>query len=237
MPTLTEDIRRGKTITAIASEHGVSRSTIHTRLKTNGLNHQRLKFNHDFFENIDCEEKAYWLGFIMADGCVSLTQSPKVTIKLHQKDEQHLTAWHKALGSCLKIHYFGNTVYSTHYSDKMCQDLIGLGCIPKKSLTLKFPVLREDLIRHFIRGYFDGDGCIFKSRRGQLRIIFLGTRIFLNLLKIWLKCSSNIKPHNNGRICRLEIHGNKKATKIAKLMYENATIALNRKLEVYHSNI
>ncbi len=43
----------------------------------------------------------------------------------------------------------------------MCNDLIGHGATIRKSLTLTFPThLDEKLIKHFLRGYFDGDGCI-----------------------------------------------------------------------------
>mgnify|MGYP002625860766 CR=1 FL=1 len=49
-------------------------------------------------------------------------------------------------------------------SPKMKVDLIRLGAIPNKSLILEFPKdIPNDLIRHFVRGYFDGDGCISKN--------------------------------------------------------------------------
>jgi len=243
VPTLTEDIRNGKTVTAIAQENGVSRQTIYNRMKTQELSHQKLKFNHDFFENIDCEEKAYWLGFIMADGCVSVTQQPKMAIGLHKRDEDHLKKWHQSIRSCLKIHHHKDRVASTHYSSKMCHDLIQMGCVPRKSLQLEFPDLREDLIRHFVRGYFDGDGSILRCRpnqntcRTQLRIVFIGTQMFLNTLKKWIQCSANVCSMDGNRAYRLEIHGNKSALSTAKLMYENATIYLDRKAQVYYSSL
>ena len=58
-----------------------------------------------------------------------------------------------------------------HTAKKIFKDLIKLGVTPRKSLTLKFPTfLNEDLMRHFIRGYFDGDGCIWDGKR-QKRIV------------------------------------------------------------------
>lgn len=235
MSTLTEEIRRGKTITAIARNRGVSRATIYTKLKSSGVNHQKLKFNHNFFEDVNCEEKAYWLGFIMADGCVSLTQSPKVAIGLNKKDELHLKKWHKALKSCLKIHYCGDRVASSHSSAKMCQDLIRLGCIPRKSLQLKFPSLREDLIRHFVRGYFDGDGCISwhnkHQKTFQIRFTIIGTKAFLDQLQIILKTSNRYTKR--GKAYVLSICGNQKAGLIFQWMYDDSTIFLDRKREIY----
>jgi hypothetical protein len=46
------------------------------------------------------------------------------------------------------------------YNTKIVSDLYKHGCVNNKTFKIKLPKLREDLIRHFIRGYFDGDGCI-----------------------------------------------------------------------------
>lgn len=59
-------------------------------------------FNHNFFEVIDTEEKAYWLGFIMADGCVSITHSPKVLLGVAEKDAEHIREFHYVLNSSIK---------------------------------------------------------------------------------------------------------------------------------------
>jgi len=237
MITLVEDIQNGKTITAIAKERGVDRSTIYNWMRSDRLNHQKLKFNHDFFEKIDCEEKAYWLGFIMADGCVSVTQQPKLVVALNKKDKSHLEKWHKAIQSCRKINCWRDTVISAHYSTKMCNDLIALGCIPRKSLKLHFPLLREDLTRHFVRGYFDGDGCISYHGKSQktphIRFTVIGTKSFLNTLQKILQTSNKLSKV--GRTYSLAVNGNKKPSAIFEWMYDDATIFLDRKREIYHS--
>lgn len=230
---IVQDIKSNNTIVDIAKKHGVSRNTIYTLLKKYGIDHQKLKFNHDFFENIDNEEKAYWLGFIMADGCVSLTQQPKVTIKLHKKDREHLEKWHRAIGSCIKIHTLLDTVSSTHYSKKMCEDLIRLGCIPRKSLKLKFPEIEKDLVWHLIRGYFDGDGCIsFHNKQEniwQKRITLIGTKHFLDFIQKLFGTQN--KLGTRGKAYCLSICGNKKVDKILKQMYNNCNVWLDRKKE------
>lgn len=67
------------------------------------------------------------------------------------------------------------------YSKELSDDLTKLGCFQNKSLKLKFPTSKQvpdKLIHHFMRGYFDGDGCICFGQ-GQLRFSVIGTKDFL----------------------------------------------------------
>ena len=129
----------------MAKKLGTHRSVIASVFEKAGFNRRKIIFNENYFGKIDSSEKAYWLGFMYADGCVSMTHRDKVVINLAGKDEEHLIRWHEAIGSCLKVRRgFSNgnkVVYSQHYSSIMCQDLIKLGCMPKKSLKLKGSLL------------------------------------------------------------------------------------------------
>ena len=229
-------IQQGYTITSIASKFCVSRNTIHRKLKNHGIQSQRLKFNHDFFADIDSEFKAYWLGFIMADGCVSISQSPKVQIRLHKKDYNHIVKWHSAIDSIVKINlsHIHNTVSSTHYSTKMCDDLIKLGCVPRKSLVLTFPNVSLDLIRHVIRGYFDGDGSFYlnpKTKNAKLQ--FVGTYMVLDTIQNALGTSVKLqKPSNAYVLC---IHGNIQVRKCLQYMYQGSHVFLDRKKEMVNA--
>jgi len=231
-----EQIKKYKTITEIAKEIGIHRVTLSRKLKEWKISKSALHFNEHFFETIDSENKAYWLGFIMADGCVSLTYKPKLVIKIAHKDYCHLQKWHKALESCHNINVFESGIQSQHYSEKMCNDLIKLGCTPRKSNTLCFPKINENLLNHFVRGYFDGDGCASlrtHQKTPQLRISFAGTPKFLSELKNILEIDNKLQPIGNNKIARsLDVCGNKKAKQIADWMYKNATIFLERKREV-----
>ena len=66
----------------------------------------------------------------------------------------------------------------------MFNDLIKQGCVPNKSLILTFPnkyQVPKNLINHFIRGYFDGDGSIYEySKTHAGSISFIGTESVLN---------------------------------------------------------
>lgn len=83
----------------------------------------------------------------------------------------------------------------------MKEQLINLGCVPNKSLILKFPSLNifqeKKLVYAFIRGYVDGDGCLTFSKNGKLNLSIVGTYDFL--LGI-----TNIFPNMFGKIYLLK---------------------------------
>lgn len=235
----------GKTIKQVAADAGVSRTTLYKKLNDNGIkNTQQFKFNHNYFEYINTEEKAYWLGFLMADGCISMTTNPKIDLCLSVIDRDHLVKWHKALSSTKKIIIYNDRACSSHPSKKMCNDLILLGCTSKKSLTLAFPKINNKLIRHFIRGYVDGDGCITfgnkKQKLWQIRLHIIGTKNFLTSIQQSFETNNKLLKIGNNKInYAFEIHGNKKTMKILNWLYEDAEIFLDRKFKLYkeHKNL
>lgn len=156
------------------------------------------KCNDSFFSAIDTERKAYWLGFLYADGNVSQGEySFQTRLILTESDVDIVEEFKKDLGATHNISRWENRSYPNSKplkvlsitSRKMFEDLGRLGCHPRKSLTLTFPTANQvpnHLIRHFIRGYFDGDGCItFKTgRRFKNPFIQIeGTKEFLESLR------------------------------------------------------
>lgn len=132
--------------------------------------------NENYFESIDSEVKAYILGFIYSDGCIyihpttfcltftQLEQDKDILIKIKNELESDYPLLEKIQKTNNKkaIRFYA-------YSKKIFNDLLKLGVTPNKSLTLKFPTfLKDDLVRHFIRGYFDGDGCIWNGKRRKM---------------------------------------------------------------------
>ncbi len=233
---VASEIRSGKTVTEIAAAMDVSRVTIQKRMKLWGITKKQIQFNENFFEAIDNEARADWRGFIMADGCVSTTHHPKVVIKISNRDGDHLQKWHDAIHSSLKLHRMKSGTQSQHYSEKMCQDLSKWGCTPRKSNNLRFPYINRLLIRHFIRGYFDGDGSAelrTHQKKPQLRLSFVGTEQFLTKLQEHLKTNNKLQPTGDNKVARqLQVSGNIKAKKIVEWMYRDATIFLERKKEI-----
>ncbi|MDD7794781.1 NUMOD1 domain-containing DNA-binding protein [Clostridium sp. 'White wine YQ'] len=200
--------------------------------------------NSSYFEKIDTERKAYWLGFLYADGCVYEKNEKKKTIiiQLHPDDRNILEEFLKDISSDRRIctnkkGYISICVSST----KMANDLINLGCIPRKSLVLKFPsenIVPNNLINHFIRGYMDGDGCIStymklrKERKSPILICeikFIGTYDMLYEIKKFFDSEKKVLINRHSpNSCQISFAG-KKYRDIVDSLYENATIYMKRK--------
>ena len=208
-----------------------------------------MECNINYFENIDTEEKAYWLGFLYADGCVS--QDYKyLYVCLSSKDLKHLELFNKCIDSNYKIKYRDNNRYISLVisKKKFVEHLIDKGCIPTKSLILKFPTedqVPKELIRHFIRGYFDGDGCIstilrkLKNKPNLImdcEINFLGTFDMLSGIceNIPVK---NIKIFEFGKIFKFRVRNKKDIIEIMEYLYKDSNIYLERKHEKYINNV
>lgn len=135
-------------------------------------------YNEHVFDFIDSEEKAYWLGFIFADGYIysAPLKEGKTRVDYNfelcssDKDKGHMEKFNKFIDRNKEVKVTKSDKLG-HFRCRVClsskhlwNTLNYLGCTPNKSLTLSFPklsVFRDaSLIRHFIRGYFDGDGCI-----------------------------------------------------------------------------
>jgi hypothetical protein len=209
--------------------------------------------NETIFSIINTEEKAYWLGFLYADGNISksenkvngnITYKYNIEISLKESDREHLEKFRTFASIKNKV-----KVSKTNYKDyKRCRIMVGnkkvwndlnnIGCTPNKSLTLSFPNLSifsdNTLIRHFIRGYFDGDGCISycNKEHNRMMISILGTSEFLKELQNCLpvkKLNKITKEKNHFNLA----FSNKTGYDICKYLYENSTIYLDRKYNKY----
>ena len=203
---------------------------------------------------IDTQEKAYLLGQIYGDGynsCVSGRY--KFTMASINTDIQIYTKLSQ-LFPFLKLKIYNshpNMVYLEYYKKDLCLDLQALGMESNKTKKdvigkFHFPQLREDLVSHFIRGYFDADGSVwFPTRqrsRNNKRIEFGGaTKNFLLKLKevldkndIHLSWNERYKKAGNGKFYYSYslISSNKETSlKFADYIYKNATIYLSYKYE------
>lgn len=249
------------TIKCIADIFDTSEETIRKLLHKNGITTKSLSErskeikprDSDFFEKIDSPEKAYWLGFLYADGGIIIRKkSYSLRINLKKDDDGHLKKFLKAInGINYKIKY---TVKHTKEKDyygcyisisdkKMVTDLIDKGCMPKKSLILKFPTEEQVpsfLIYHFLRGYFDGDGSIGftivhpETGTKYFHCSLLGTFDFLSKTKKFLHVD-HIKLNKQHNYYNLPLCGNKRVYNALKLLYEDSSIdiELTRKKELF----
>lgn len=212
----------------------------------------RYTTNENYFEKIDTEEKAYWLGYIYADGCIHNNLS-KMTVSAAEVDKSHMQKFLDCLESDQPIReqrkVIGDRVFIQCSIEiarkKIAQDLISHGLHPKKSLTLTFPnegTFPTELTRHFLRGYFDGDGSIHNSKIKNVnkknskawKVYFMGTKEFLKEIKVILKKDKKLteKP-NSTNTYYLSFGGVNQCLELMNYLYKDATIYLDRKKERY----
>ena len=197
-----------------------------------------VKFNQHVFDKIDTEDKAYWLGFIFADGYIS-SSDYSFELSLSIEDVDHLHKFNKFMEH-KKDNVKIGSVMSNGKMFKRCRwgvcnkhlwnTLNSIGCYPKKSLILKFPDISiftdKSLIRHFIRGYFDGDGTIGISNTIPFMSL-LGTESFLRDTDDYILGDSKIHITKN-RAFAIQ-RASTYAVFIAYCLYYKSNIYLDRK--------
>lgn len=235
------------TLKQLGKEFHCSYSTIRCLLNKHKIqsrgNKQGYPRNEFYFNQIDTIEKAYWLGFLCADGCV---HSNIYEVSMCSTDKEHVLKFKEAIGavnhkvSIVKDTRFKNSKPIYHFSIKDKQlhtDLIKLGCVPQKSLLLnKIPNIPRDHTSHFIRGYFDGDGSLhYLKGTNNYRISFVGTKDFLTDMQKELQTNVSLQKNAAGRAFVLQIAGRKQVERILKYLYKDSTeeIRLNRKYQTY----
>lgn len=245
----------GKLMKDIEKEYNISHSTIYRYMKKHNIifkneHGRKNKFNQDYFETIDTEHKAYWLGFIYADGSVSNTGSGntktnRLTINISNKDIELLEAFCDDINISRDIIYtyepkgtYSTNLMSKIYinSIKLCSDLAKLGVHPNKTGSLSsLPNISEEYIPHFIRGFFDGDGwCTCSDKTSNLG--FVGDYDFLSEINNVLKNKANTsnrvlkdEPRREYQIFYLRYSSLKDYKLLYKYLYSDSTIYLNRK--------
>lgn len=249
---LLSKYNNGISLRQLENEFECSRRTLSKILKENNITIKdnsinSRKYNHDetFFDSIDTEHKAYWLGFMYADGFIEAKRqhgNQKFGISLSIIDIEHLEKFKKDLKSNnpIKI-YKGSGYNSTGEFAKLlitCQNTVNNlkanGCMEQKTCNLKFPNLPKNLIRHFIRGYFDGDGSLsyYVKNKRCYEISFVGTKDFLTGLMRHL--NKELKLSTKDSITyQLKLGGNNQVKDILDYLYKDSTIYLDRKYGKY----
>ncbi len=243
---IIEPWKQGESLNSLSKRFNTTKSFLSKQLKSLGyqVNNTQTQINFDdtVFDSIDNEEKAYWLGFIWADGNIKTTSKTcyRLTINLKLEDLDHLEKFNKFTKHTkynIKIDKIKNVCSWYACSKHLWETLNNYGCTPRKSLTLKFPdesiFKSRDLIRHFIRGYFDGDGCISYERYKNgivMRCSLLGTMDFVEGIKQYTKLENILVQlrHNKNDYFNLKLTNNE-SKYFASLIYDNAVIYLNRK--------
>ena len=248
---LKQYIDKGLSFKDIAIELKVSANTIsryakkyELKSKIGSQGARTNNLNHNFFKIIDSEEKAYWLGFIAADGCVYKGSDPnslRLQINLKGSDKTHLDKFQKSIKSSYKIQE--KTLKKSDVcllkvnSTKMCNDLINNNIVERKSIIFEAPELKPELINHFIRGYWDGDGWIKEGKgtnrfnigfvAGQNMIDYLDENLPTHLSVYKLKCNDNVLSMESGKHSTIQ--------DMYHYLYKDATIYLDRKKDKFEN--
>lgn len=192
------------------------------------------------------EEMAYILGYIAADGCISRSNGYPY-LMFASIDKDIILKVRKVLKSTHKIRelfpngFKGKKQYHLSIGAKdIWEDLESLGITERKSLTLKFPSAPKEYQRHFIRGYFDGDGYITKCEDRDT-IGFLGTYDFISTVENIFRNRLNIREKKiqeieSGKLHRINYY-TREAFSILEWMYKDSNIYLDRKYNKYKEMI
>lgn len=232
---------QNKSLQDIAEEYNCTRQMVKLLMEKYGLSRRKRpearvlaikqgKFEqfeyHDINENFFSEwspQMAWLLGLLFTDGCIveegnGLRACPGQSVVLTSMDRDMLENVRTHLKSTRpirkKVQSYDKTkhIYSfDFYRKKMRDDLQKLGLIQRKSLTMKFPNVPEEYMRHFIRGCWDGDGSVYIGKDNRVNASFVsGSQDFIEKLVYEL--------HKIG-ICRKKISQRGKDFKKMKLKY------------------
>ena len=260
-----EDIRvlyfeEYKTLKEISELYNVAVNSIKKLLKTYFLeeykiaskrNYKNLSIDHNFFEKIDTEEKAYILGFLLADGNIYISgNSYKLRFSIAIQDINILYKIKDILHLNSKIgiqkrkgrENSQEECYLSWTSKKQFKDLEKYGIVPNKTFVSIFPIneINPNVRHHFIRGFFDGDGCVSISiEKNRQAVSFVGTYHLIYDLREYLCRVLNIYnvviSERTKKNTMYQIMWSSKET--VKLfynyLYKDATIYLERKKEKF----
>lgn len=215
--------------------------------------------NKDYFSKINSPDKAYWLGLICADGWLDKRDSA-VGLQLKSTDSELVKKFAKTFNvKCLlfssinsylkngvKVKYRLETARAMVYSRKIFSDLNKIGISPRKTFTdmsVVFNFIPQKYYRDFIRGYFDGDGSIFKTGKnnrykkgycGGFSIV--GQKRILEKIRDIIYNNSDVsfsKIYRHKMIFSLFWRGDKNSISLFNYLYKNATLFLKRKHSLF----
>jgi hypothetical protein len=239
----------------VARQLGVQSPAVYLALHRHGTARRSISdynyeepLRHDFFDQIDTPEKAYWLGVLITDGCVS---NNEIILSLAGKDVDHLERWREAIQSMAKLslkaslktfdgyEWLCSTSRVAVRSRQLTSALAKLGVTPAKTGRTTYPDgIPEHLEKDFWRGAIDGDGWLCWAQCGGRRQFVIGftgdeslVRAFQNFCRKHVPTRAAIKP--NGRaVVRLTVT-DWFGYRMAQICYDGEELALARKGRIF----
>jgi len=247
---ILKEFREGSSPKTLAAKYKMSSTNVRVYLKKRGEKMRNTTYFSDFhfFDDIDTEAKAYILGFVYADGCLHRNS---MSITLAQKDIDILEKIKLAMCSERAITKtcssgFGkrHAAYNlTITSPRLREGLMRQGITERKTETCSFPEIPEAYLRHFIRGYVDGDGSFglyCSGGVGRYNLSICTSPPFMaRLVEIFSTLVESrggvCRRHKSSRssVVTLRYSGKSTVCKLLNYMYSGATIYLDRKYKNY----
>lgn len=243
----------------IGEKFKLTKRTMAQIFKARGIDsHKKNRYtlNESYFENIDSERKAYWLGYLFADGFVGDEHYHNIVFSQKESDGYIVEEFAKDIGFTGKIRKSmpgkgtfknGQPQMVVNFSSlKMAKDLYALKMYPRKSMDMKeLPPIQEELMPHFIRGYFDGDGSIHVSVRTYYKgrpykgfhWNIIGTEAFNKKIAEKLPVKTLMRDSHTPEMKYLTTDSNKSVARLHKYLYDGATIFLKRKHDIFQQAI
>lgn len=234
---LIEEYSSGLSKAKVAKEMGVSEETITRWMKENNIESRRRKYpiNEQYFDIIDSPEKAYWLGFLSADGYIHKRRG-ELQFELQEKDKLQVEKFRDAIGSKAPILEIrtGEEKQFLHYRfsvkcRKMVDTLEKYGIVQNKSLIFYPKNIPPQFMGYWIVGYMDGDGCVYNAK-GRLRICFTGTQKTLQIIKDYFNSNNQIRlEHRCNNTYKFALEVALSENFLSSINYKNLDFALERK--------
>lgn len=244
---IISDYSSGMSASLIAKKYGCNSEAIRYQLIKSGIKrrgestYRKNNLDENFFSVIDTEEKAWLLGFIAADGSLrEYNRGFYLSIELAKEDESILNRITEILKSDYPFYYSPNrnAVRLSVSSKKLVTDLISKGITQNKTNSIEYPSeIPTSLDRHFIRGVFDGDGWLCRTKQDNFHLGFCGNRALLATIMEKLVSQTSVNPvklvqgsaTTRENIVQMTFSSNKSIALIVDYLYRGSVVYLPRK--------
>lgn len=256
---IINDYNNGITNKKIAEKYTIHRSVVQQILIKNGIklrqksetSRKHIITNENYFNLIDTEEKGYVLGLLFSDGYINKNG---FGISLIDTDKELLEKISNIIYNKVvlgvkkerkyseKLNYFCKQQYRFEVvSNIMKNDLIKHGCVQQKTFKIRFPhLINENIYRGFVRGYFDGDGCLCipTKNSNNVTVTMTSNTKFCDEIAEYIKNNVNVNMKSCVRykdVGNIRLTGKKQVIKFMNWLYKDSTIHMKRKYDKYQN--
>ena len=204
----------------------------------------KKNIDSSYFKVIDTEHKAYWLGFLTADGYLSSKGTLELT--LAEKDSSHVALFKEDLNSDHSVsirecNINGNDFRQCRIAftdQQIASDLRKYGVNNNKTFNayIPFEYIPKHLVRHYIRGLFDGDGSVFSNGNDRINVtiastasVTMGNDLIRCLFENDISTTYSIDKRSDNNVYSIHVNKTREIQRLYKWLYNDATIYLDRK--------